>query len=87
MARPLRIEYPGALYHVMNRGNSEQDLFRTTRDRERFLECLDTAVERFSLKIHAYKERVKRKPYPVIVFVEKGAGGDWIRKVSSTAIT
>ena len=54
MARPLRIEYPGALYHVMNRGNSEQDLFRTTRDRERFLECLDTSVERFSLKIHVY---------------------------------
>lgn len=54
MARPFRIEYPGAFYHVMNRGNAGQDLFRTKRDRERFLECLETAVERFSLKIHAY---------------------------------
>ena len=54
MARPLRIEYPGAFYHVMNRGNAGQDLFRTKRDWERFLECLETAVERFSLKIHAY---------------------------------
>ncbi len=54
MARPLRIEYPGAFYHVMNRGIAGQDLFRTKIDRERFLECLETAVERFSLKIHAY---------------------------------
>jgi len=54
MARPLRIEYPGAFYHLMNRGNTGQDLFRTKRDREKFLECLETAVERFSLKIHAY---------------------------------
>ncbi len=54
MARALRIEYPGALYHVMNRGNTGQDLFRTKRDRGRFLECLETAVKRFSLKIHAY---------------------------------
>ncbi|MBL7225477.1 MAG: hypothetical protein ISS59_05030 [Desulfobacteraceae bacterium] len=34
MARPLRIEYPGVFYHVMNRGNAGQDLFRTKRDRE-----------------------------------------------------
>ena len=54
MARPLRIEYPGALYHAMNRGNAGQDLFRTKIDRERFLGCLDTAVELFSLEIHAY---------------------------------
>jgi len=39
---------------VMNRGNAGQDLFKTKRDRERFIECLETAVERFSLKIHAY---------------------------------
>lgn len=54
MARPLRIEYPGAFYHVMNRGNSGQDLFKNERDGERFLECLETAVERFSLRIHVY---------------------------------
>ena len=54
MARPLRIEYPGAFYHVINRGNSGQDLFKDKRDRERFLECLKTIVDRFSLKIHVY---------------------------------
>jgi len=54
MSRPLRIEYPGAFYHAMNRGNSGQDLFKNKRDREKFLEYLETAVERFSLRIHAY---------------------------------
>jgi putative transposase len=54
MARPLRIEYPGAFYHVMNRGNSGQDLFKSKRDSERFLEYLETAVDRFFLRIHVY---------------------------------
>jgi len=37
MARPLRIEYPGAFFHVMHRGNAGSDIFKSTRDREKFL--------------------------------------------------
>ena len=54
MARPLRIEYPGAYYHVINRGNSGENIFSTKRDREKFLEYLGTATQRFSLIIHTY---------------------------------
>jgi REP element-mobilizing transposase RayT len=54
MARPLRVEYPGAFYHVINRGNAGEDLFKSDRDRERFLEVLDAASERFSIRIHTY---------------------------------
>ncbi|UCD78449.1 MAG: transposase [Desulfobacterales bacterium] len=54
MARPLRVEYPGAVYHVINRGNAGEKLFKNDRDREKFLVYLEKAVERFSLKIHAY---------------------------------
>ena len=54
MVRPLRIEYPGAFYHVMNRGNAGEELFKNKRDRERFVECLETAGNRFSLRIHVY---------------------------------
>jgi len=54
MARPLRVEYPGAFYHVMNRGNAGEDVFITRRDREKFLEYLETASSRFSLRIHTY---------------------------------
>ncbi len=37
MARPLRIEYPGAYYHVMNRGLAFSDIFLDDNDRQRFL--------------------------------------------------
>ena len=54
MARPLRVEYPGAYYHVINRGNAGKDIFYSIRDREKFLEYLEKAVERFSIIIHTY---------------------------------
>ena len=40
MARPLRIEYPGAVYHVICRGNNRQNIFKDDRDRNRYLEKL-----------------------------------------------
>jgi hypothetical protein len=40
MARPLRIEYPGAYYHVMNGCLSRKDIFLDDKDRERFLDLL-----------------------------------------------
>ncbi len=43
MPRKLRIEYPGAIHHVMNRGNQRQDIDRDDQDRARFLETLAEA--------------------------------------------
>jgi hypothetical protein len=40
MARPLRIEYPGAYFHVMNRGNHGEDIFLSDKDRKVFLDGL-----------------------------------------------
>jgi len=37
MSRPLRIEYPGAFYHVTSRGNERKDIFKSDADREQFL--------------------------------------------------
>jgi REP element-mobilizing transposase RayT len=54
MTRPLRIEYPGAFYHVINRGNAGEKIFKSKRDKEKFLEYLEKAVERFSIIIHTY---------------------------------
>lgn len=54
MARPLRIEYPGAFYHVMHLGNAHADIFLSDRDREKFLQYLSNSVERYELKIHTY---------------------------------
>ena len=54
MARPLRIIYPGAFYHVTSRGNERKVVFKSTRDRKRFLEYLESAAQRYSAVIHAY---------------------------------
>jgi REP element-mobilizing transposase RayT len=54
MARPLRIEFEGAWYHVMNRGAGRQDVFASDAQRERFLELLGDLAERFGVETHAY---------------------------------
>lgn len=54
MARPLRITYPGAFYHVTSRGNERKDVFKSKRDRERFLEYLESASQRYDAVVHAY---------------------------------
>lgn len=54
MARPLRIEYEGAVYHVTSRGNAGQDIFLDNEDRGLFVEILEQAVDRFNWQCHAY---------------------------------
>lgn len=54
MARPLRITYPGAYYHVTSRGNEQKDVFKSQRDREKFLGYLASSTERYGAVIHAY---------------------------------
>lgn len=54
MTRPLRIEYPGAVYHVYSRGNERKEIFRTATDYELFLGILGDTAGRFGLIIHAW---------------------------------
>lgn len=54
MARPLRIEFPGALYHVTSRGNERRPIFRSDADRSAFLDFLGTTVLRFGWSVTAY---------------------------------
>ena len=54
MARPLRIEYDGALYHVTSRGNERKAIFRDDADRQLFLNTLAQVIERFHWLCHAY---------------------------------
>jgi len=54
MARPLRVEFAGAVYHVTARGNGGQDIFDDDTDRLKFLEVLGSTVERFAWICHAY---------------------------------
>ena len=54
MARKPRIEYAGAVYHVMNRGNRQAAIFRGDGDRRCFLEALGEVCERTGWRVHAY---------------------------------
>ena len=54
MARALRIEYEGALYHILSRGNEQQDIFLNNDDRAVFLKALGEMAERFEVSIFAY---------------------------------
>lgn len=54
MARPLRIQYPGAVYHVTCRGNERRDIFRDDEDRRTFLGLLTQSLNIYSVKLHAY---------------------------------
>jgi len=54
MARPLRIQYPGACYHLMNRGNSRQEIFFTDEDRGIFLSGLMESCGIYGVRLIAY---------------------------------
>lgn len=54
MARPLRIQFPGAVYHVTNRGNNRSSLFKDDDDRKAFLTILAQSVDTYQIRIHSY---------------------------------
>ena len=54
MTRPLRVEYAGAYYHVLNRGNAGEEVLGQDRDKEKFLCYVEDASARYSLVIHTY---------------------------------
>jgi len=54
MVRPLRIEYPGAIYHVTSRGNAQGNIFLDDADRDMFLDALAGAINRFGWVCHAF---------------------------------
>ena len=54
MGRPLRIEYPGAFYHVTARGNEQRAIYKNIADRERFLDYLASATEHYGAVIHVW---------------------------------
>jgi REP element-mobilizing transposase RayT len=54
MARPIRVEFPGAVYHVMARGNERRAIFWDDQDRRGFLQAVEQAVAQFGLRVHAF---------------------------------
>jgi len=80
MARPLRIEYPGAVYHVMARGNQGEPIFGDNQDRRCFLETLGEACEKTGWRVHAYV--LMGNHYHLLVETPEGnlvAGMKWLQ--------
>ncbi len=61
MARPLRIEYPEAVYHVMARGNQGRRLFKDDKDRKRFLQTLEESCQKMGWEIAETEQRLNAK--------------------------
>ncbi len=53
-AQIARIQYPGAIYHLMNRGDQRELIFRDDEDRQRFLSTLGQACQKTEWQVHAY---------------------------------
>jgi len=54
MARPLRLEFAGALYHVTARGNRQEDIFEEDGDRIEFISVFQDVCDRYNWACHAY---------------------------------
>ena len=54
MARPLRLEFAGALYHITSRGNRCEAIYLTDNDRDAYLSTLAKVCDRFNWIVHAY---------------------------------
>jgi len=54
MARPLRVQYEGAFYHVMNRGNVRQPIFRSSEHYKVFINLLVESIVLWEIKIHSF---------------------------------
>ena len=54
MSRPLRIQYPDAWYHVMNRGRRGDEIFTEAKDYVAFIALLKETVEDYNVKVEAY---------------------------------
>ena len=58
MPRKPRLEYEGAIYHLMNRGERKGDIVVDDQDRERFLETLGEACQKTDWQVHAYCPKI-----------------------------
>ena len=75
MARPLRIEFAGALYHVTSRGNGREGIYVEDQDRHVWLEVLGHVCERFHWVVHAWQRGTDLGcPLPLISSIDQRTG-------------
>jgi len=73
------VQYPGAIYHVMSRGDRREDIFQSDDDRRLFLETLGQACEKTDWQVHAW--RLMRNHFHLVVETPRAnlvAGMKWL---------
>jgi REP element-mobilizing transposase RayT len=80
MARPLRIEYAGALYHVTSRGDRREDIYLDDADRLMFLEVLAEVCGRFQWVCHAYC--LMSNHYHLLIETQESTLGQGMRQLN-----
>jgi len=76
MARPLRVEFEGALYHLTGRGNARQRIFADDKDCARFVELLVASLERYDVALHA--DVLMGNHYHLIAETRRANLGRWM---------
>lgn len=82
MARPLRIQYPDAVYHVTCRGNERQAIFKDDADRSRFLQILAQSLNIYTVKLHTYV--LMTNHFHLLVETPLGNLSEFMRKFNIT---
>lgn len=88
MARRLRLQFPGARYHIINRGNLQHDVFATVGANNAFLKALGEAAEQFHWKVYAYV--VMRNHYHLALETPEpnlASGMHWLQSTFATRLT
>jgi REP element-mobilizing transposase RayT len=70
MARPLRVEFAGAIYHITSRGNGRQPIFLDRPDWDGFVDILSSVIARFGWICHGYC--VMKNHYPLVMETPRG---------------
>ena len=71
MTRQWRIEFEGAYYHILSRGNARRNIFSDNNDRISFLEILGKMSERFEVEVYAYV--LMNNHYHLLIKTNKGS--------------
>ena len=85
MARPLRIEYPGAVYHVTSRGNARNMIFNDDHDRSKFLKVFGTVLQNLRWLCHARGGGLLRPLSAAVVAEKRSRGGSQVATTRSSA--
>lgn len=82
MARPLRIQYPGAVYHVTCRGNERKEIYLDKKDRSKFLQILFQTIEIYHIKLYTYV--LMNNHFHLLVETPLGNLGEFMRRFNIT---